>query len=553
MSGGIEWTLAVLAAIAASAAIVAAGLALGRLGVVVGMLGTHAGRCARQFGSGIVGCLGGTVVALLLLPVALARLVVGKPATALDALASSGREARDALLALYSALVVAPLRLVGLGAVLGHVRTRLPAALGEGGGSGGMRTSRADFEGYTVLRELARGGSGARLYVCEPDARTRVRIGLADGFVVIKSFDFDDGTHLAEMLRESRSLDAARKLGLVLDHESSERRFHYVMRFHEGIDLGKFTRRLHEIAGADGLDRERFVLAASLVRDIVATLRDWHAAGLWHKDIKPENAIVLDGRATLVDLGLVTPLASQMTLTTHGTEYFRDPEMVRQALRGARVSDVDAARFDIYGAGAVLHFVLEGTFPAHGVLSGFRKPSPESLRWIARRAMADFDRRYATADEMLRDLDRAIAGGDPAAVRPADLPSMRGGERGDGEVGAEPASATSAGAAVPPPPPDARTLARPRFRVTDWWTGRYEMATIRPLPAAIPAQGRQGLGPVVAVFLAAVATLAIIVALWFWIDRNGGDAGAGAGSSAGSSPGAQPGAEPPASDGSAAD
>ena len=83
--------------------------------------------------------------------------------------------------------------------------------------------------------------------------------------------------------------------------------------------------------------------------------------------------------------------------------------------------------------------------------------------------------------------------------------------------------------------------------MTDWWTGRYEMATIRPLPAAIPAQGRQGLGPVVAVFLAAVATLAIIVALWFWIDRNGGDAGAG------SSPGSQPGAEPPASDGSTAE
>jgi serine/threonine protein kinase len=218
---------------------------------------------------------------------------------------------------------------------------------------------------------------------------------------------------------------------------------------------------LDEIAGADGLDRERFVLAASLVRDIVATLRDWHAAGLWHKDIKPENAIVLDGRATLVDLGLVTPLASQMTLTTHGTEYFRDPEMVRQALRGARVSDVDAARFDIYGAGAVLHFVLEGTFPAHGVLSGFRKPSPESLRWIARRAMADFDRRYATADEMLRDLDRAIAGGDPAAVRPADLPSMRGGERNDATAGPR------------PPPRPARAPPSPRHHPTRGrWRGR---------------------------------------------------------------------------------
>ena len=519
MSGGIEWTLAVLATIAASAAIVAAGLALGRLGVVAGLLGAHIGRCAKQFGTGIVGFIGGAVVALLLLPVALARLVVAKPATAREALASSGHEAREALVALYTALVVAPLRLVGLGPVLGHVRTRLPAALGEGGANGGgLRSARADFEGYTVLRELARGGSGARLYVCEPDARTRVRIGLADGFVVIKSFDFDDGTHLAEMLRESRSLDAARKLGLVLDHESSERRFHYVMRFHEGIDLGKFARRLHEIAGPDGLDRERFLLVAALVRDIVATLRDWHAAGLWHKDIKPENAIVLDGRATLVDLGLVTPLASHMTLTTHGTEYFRDPEMVRQALRGARVSDVDAARFDVYGAGAVLHFVLEGTFPAHGVLSGFRKPSPECLRWIARRAMADFDHRYANADEMLRDLDRAIAGGDTAAVRPADLPSMRatGDEPPAGE-GRAPEPALPAGRPTLPPPPDARTLGRARFRVTNWWTGAYEMVSVRPLPASIPAQGRRGLGPPLAVLTAALVILGAVLAAWWWL------------------------------------
>ena len=33
-----------------------------------------------------------------------------------------------------------------------------------------------------------------------------------------------------------------------------------------------------------------------------------------------------------------------MTLTTHGTEYFRDPEMVRLALRGVKVHQVDGSR-----------------------------------------------------------------------------------------------------------------------------------------------------------------------------------------------------------------
>jgi serine/threonine protein kinase len=263
----------------------------------------------------------------------------------------------------------------------------------------------------------------------------------------------------------------------------------------------------------------------------VATLRDWHAAGLWHKDVKPENVIVLDGRATLIDLGLVTPLASQMTLTTHGTEYFRDPELVREALRGARVSEVDAARFDIYGAGAVLHFVLEGTFPAHGVLSGFRKPSPESLRWIARRAMADFQRRYASAEEMLCDLDRAIAGGDPSAVRPADLPSMAQQRADDAHIEhIEHIAAISAAAEAaplsppispppssPPPPPDSRTNERLRIRVTDWWRGTYEMVSVRPLPAAIPAQQKRGIGPPLAVLVAALFALAVIAVIWAWL------------------------------------
>ena len=400
---GVEWILLFLGVIAAAATLVAAGIVLGRVGVATATLLTHIGRTVASLGSDLVRAIGGLVVAVALVPIALARLVVLKPSAALEALASAGREARTAFLALLSAIVVRPLELVGFGALVRHVRRRLPAAMSgpvdaRGAGAG------AEFEGYEILRELARGGSGARLFVAEPDARTRRRIGLASGAVVIKSFDFDDGTHAADMVREGRSLDAARKLGPVLDHEATERRFSYVMRHYDGPDPGRFVRSMHEAAGELGaadLDTERIVLVSSLVRDIVATLRDWHAAGLWHKDIKPENAIVHEGRATLVDLGLVTPLASHMTLTTHGTEYFRDPELVRQALRGARVSEVDAARFDLYGAGAVLYFVLEGTFPAHGVLSGFRKKSPACLQWIARRAMADFERRYANAEVII--------------------------------------------------------------------------------------------------------------------------------------------------------
>jgi serine/threonine protein kinase len=518
---GLELLIAIVAMIAVSVALVALGIVFGRLGLLTASLAKHWARTLVLLFTDLMRFVGGIIVGTVLLPVSLGRLLILRPTTALEALKSSGRETAIAFKSLASAAFLRPMQLLGLGALATHVATRLRIALGD---QQEARATTAEFPGYTVLRELARGGSGARLFVAEPDNKTRRRLKFPSGFVVVKSFDFDDGTQAAEMLREGRALDAARKLGLVLDHEASERRFHYVMRYYEGIDLGRFVRSMHEAAGEEGLDRERLVLVGSLVRDIVATLRDWHDAGLWHKDIKPENAIVHEGRATLVDLGLVTPLASHMTLTTHGTEYFRDPELVRQALRGARVSEVDAARFDLYGAGAVLYFALEGTFPAHGVLSSFKKKSPACLQWIARRAMADFDRRYRDAEEMLADLDRALLGWDPAAVRPADLPSMGGGvevETPSEEqaflaktMPKEPAPRTDIAPALRPP--DGRLLERPRVEVTDWWTGAYSVVSVRPLPPSLAESARRGLGVAVAVMVAALGALGIVVYIWLW-------------------------------------
>jgi serine/threonine protein kinase len=223
-------------------------------------------------------------------------------------------------------------------------------------------------------------------------------------------------------------------------------------------------------------------------------LRDWHDAGLWHKDIKPENVIVHDGRATLVDLGLVTPLASHMTLTTHGTEYFRDPELVRQALRGARVSEVDAARFDLYGAGAVL-------------TSCSREPSrrtacsARSASRARRRSNGSPAARWRTSTGAIPTRRRCSptstgrsSGKTRPAVRPADLPSMRGSDAESGAMEERSEEArfldqTMRGgdtrAETPPtrplsPPPDATLLIRPTVKVTNWWTGDYTILSLRP-------------------------------------------------------------------------
>ena len=287
-----------------------------------------------------------------------------------------------------------------------------------------------EFDGYRVVGSLPTGGSGAKIYVADldDDKRTSLaRTGLeVPGQVVIKCFQLDEGSNLSQIVRESRALESAKRLGMVLEHGLDEKRYFYVMPYVPGEALSRVTSRMHAKASSEGLGNKQVTESLGYLADLLVTLDRFHAAGLWHKDVKPDNIIVRDGRAHLVDLGLVTPLGSAMTLTTHGTEYFRDPELVRQALRGAKVHEVDGARFDLYAAGAVLYSMIENSFPAHGSLSTISKRCPDGVRWIVRRAMADLDSRYTDAAEMLADVRKLQEATDPFAIKPAQLPSMGG-------------------------------------------------------------------------------------------------------------------------------
>ena len=307
------------------------------------------------------------------------------------------------------------------------------------------RGYRPQFDDYEIMGTLAGGGSGGKLYVARPSEKRCAEFAAkgvgAIGDLVIKSFSIREGSSLPQIIRESRSLEAAQRLGLIIDYNLSADRFYYVMRYVPGSALSVVTRNLHgesDAARSDaaracqGLCHEALLATVAHCSDLVATLHEYHQAGLWHKDIKPDNIIVHseNQRAYLVDFGLLTSLRSTMTLTTHGTEYFRDPEMVRLALRGVKVRDVDGCRFDIYGAGAVLYSVLENSFPAHGAMSAISRPCPAALKWVVRRAMTDYAKRYRTAEQMLLDLetvrDALLAGPEAAErLRPADLPSVK--------------------------------------------------------------------------------------------------------------------------------
>ncbi|MDY7109398.1 MAG: hypothetical protein SYC29_12250 [Planctomycetota bacterium] len=515
---GIGWMIA--------AFFKALGWLIGNFFKLVGWLIMHVFEFVAGMLSDSLRFVGALIAMIVLTPMALLNVIIGRWSAAGHFAQSVQRECKVALLCVYRVLLQRPLKLVLLHGLLEGIEQRVPEAMAAAPTRDKPRRRAGQYAGYTIVGSLKGGGSGAKLYIARPDKAVQSRYPGMPDRVVIKSFALTEGSSLPQIVRESRALECAKQLGLVFDHGMDEHRFYYVMPFHAGDHLGIVTRQLHGETGGGGLGRRQLATVMSHTGDLLATLSHYHRGGLWHKDVKPENIIVHDGRAHLVDLGLITPLRSAMTLTTHGTEYFRDPEMVRQALRGVKVHQVNGVKFDIFAAGAVLYFMIENEFPPHGALSRFNKKSPDALRWIVRRGMADYSHRYESADEMLADLRHVAAAADPFAVKPADLPSMRGGAAeelvlddeedeagvveyptpprqtwpGQEAPGEQVASVSSARtperpAPAPTPTPVQQPGRRPRLRVTNWWTGAYEVLDPGSASSAPPPPGGGGPHP----------------------------------------------------------
>ncbi|HIG12637.1 MAG TPA: hypothetical protein EYG30_07300 [Planctomycetes bacterium] len=396
------------------------------IGFVFGQLG----RLVRDTFGDAARVLGSCLTAAVLLPLALMNLLFLR----WDQARHFGAALEDELIACglgtYRLAIGNPLRFICLDGVTDGIEQRLPDVVARAPRARRAEVKDGKFDGYKVTGVLPAGGSGARLFLATPrpqKLKELLAAGYSDpGQVVIKAFHLASGSTMPQIVRESRALDSARQIGFVLEHELTESSFFYVMPYVPGDDLDQVISSLHDSATPAGLGNRQLRVCLGYAGDLLYTLDAFHAGGLWHKDIKPSNLIISSGRAHLVDLGLVTPLESAMTLTTHGTEYYRDPEMVRLALRGVKVHEVNGVKFDIYSTGALIYSMIENSFPAQGSLSQISKRCPEAVSWIVRRAMSDLDARYGSAQEMLADIRAVLAARDPFAVRPADLPSLKG-------------------------------------------------------------------------------------------------------------------------------
>jgi serine/threonine protein kinase/tetratricopeptide (TPR) repeat protein len=136
----------------------------------------------------------------------------------------------------------------------------------------------------------------------------------------------------------------------------------YVMELLEGQTLALRLRRGASIPLAE---------AVGIARQLAAGLRAAHTAGVIHRDFKPSNVVLLEGRAVITDFGLAAPIRpgteeAQLRTTSMllGTPGYIAPE--QWAGQPASVAS------DVYAFGVVLHELITGSHPNNS--TGIKPP-----------------------------------------------------------------------------------------------------------------------------------------------------------------------------------
>ena len=180
--------------------------------------------------------------------------------------------------------------------------------------------------------------------------------------------------------------------------------------------------------------------AVTIVLDVCEALRQAHAQGVIHRDLKPGNVLLREGdRAVVVDFGMAKIVGGIGMGTTALTEHnmvFGTPEYM--APEQARGDELDA-RCDVYATGIILYELLTGRVPFTGptpltVLTAHltepaqpprtrapgRAISP-ALEAVTMHAIAkDPAERYAIAGALAMAIRSAVGSPEDAAgVRPA--------------------------------------------------------------------------------------------------------------------------------------
>jgi len=250
---------------------------------------------------------------------------------------------------------------------------------------------------YQVVTPLASGGMGG-VYLA-----THVTTGQQVALKVLDPFFADHREVTARLYSECAIAMRATHPGLVAIHAASKSNDgipYLVMEYLDGQTLA-------QLLGDGPMDIAELL---GLGAQIAAALSALHEAGIVHRDVKPENIVVLAARAwgtlpqvKVIDFGvsrMIDEPPAEETLIS-GTPAYMAPEQWRGRPETAS---------DVYSLGCVLYELLTGEAPFEGsvpqIMAAHLDKRPARPSWL----------RAGTSVELERQILRALAK-DPA-MRP---------------------------------------------------------------------------------------------------------------------------------------
>ena len=157
-----------------------------------------------------------------------------------------------------------------------------------------------------------------------------------------------------QFLQEARTmarLDKVREIVRVMDFFSANNTAYLVMEFLEGETLKELVARRGPIPAEELLD---------LTRPVVAAVGTIHRAGILHRDVSPDNVMVLkDGGVKLMDFGCARELEGGRTMTVVLKHGFAPLEQYTGRGQGPWS--------DVYSLSATLYYCLTGKVPPRAV------------------------------------------------------------------------------------------------------------------------------------------------------------------------------------------
>ncbi len=300
---------------------------------------------------------------------------------------------------------------------------------------------------YVLRDELGRGGMASVHRAHDEVLDREVAVKLLHAHLAT------DPTFLDRFRREARAAAALSHPNVVTVHDWGETDdgAYLVLQLIDGVSLRDVLRVRSHLPVDE---------AVAVLAPVAAGLGAAHAAGLVHRDVKPENLLLgRDGTVRVTDFGLARAAASATSTfggeVLIGSPHYLSPEAVR--------SEPVDTRADVYGLGIVLYESLVGE-PPHQADTPFATamahlerpiPTPSSRRpqvpsWldevVATATAFEPDDRYPDAAAFGRTLSRGAGGDAP------DVSDVRAAATSAVPVH-QPARSGPRGGSTPPPPP----------------------------------------------------------------------------------------------------